>query len=133
MNDQALILDDEALEDKIAFEGVTYDLDLVPTEHEAGEGEDSDEESIKSVETEVSNSSENQTKTKSGRTIRKPAQFNNTEFETNLMNYYILPDNDKDINDHNYKFLRQLEQQLEEVLTTPSNVSLKIQGSNDGT
>ncbi len=41
------IPDDEALEDKIAFEGVTYDLDLVPTEHEAGEGEDSDKESRK--------------------------------------------------------------------------------------
>ncbi len=72
-NDQELIPNDEALEDEIALEGVTYDLDLVPTEHEAGEGEESDEESIKSVETEVSNSSEHLTKTKSGRTIRKPS------------------------------------------------------------
>ncbi len=102
VNNQALIPDDEALEGKIAFDGVTYDLDLAPTEHEAEEGEDSDEESVKSVETEVSSSSKNHPKTKSGRTIRKPAQYNDTEFETNLMNYYILLDNDEEI--ENYRF-----------------------------
>ncbi len=39
MNDQAIILNDEAFKDKIANDGDTYDLDLVPTEHEAGEEE----------------------------------------------------------------------------------------------
>ncbi len=72
VNVQALIPDDEALENKIALEGVIFDLDLAPTEHEVGEGEDSDEESVKSVETEVLSCSKNP-KTKSGRTIRKPA------------------------------------------------------------
>ncbi len=69
LNDQALIPNDEALDDENAIDEVTYDLDLVPTEHEAGEGEDSDDKSIKSVETDISISSQDCNKTKRGRTI----------------------------------------------------------------
>ncbi len=66
VNYQQLILDNEAFNDEFAIKGVTHDLHLVPTEHEAGEKEDSDEESIKSVETGVSSSSKNHPKTISG-------------------------------------------------------------------
>ncbi len=53
MNDQALISGDEASSNENAIEGVIYVLDLVPTVHEAMEGENSDNKSIKSVETEI--------------------------------------------------------------------------------
>ncbi len=94
MDNQALISNNKELDNENAIKGVTYDLDLVPTKHEAWEEEDSDETNIKSVETEVS--SQDQLKSRSGRTIKRPARHNNAEFETNLMNYCILLDNDKE-------------------------------------
>lgn len=67
-----------------------HDLDLVSNEHETGEREDVDEESIKAVETEILISSQDHTKTKSGCIIKIPAQYIDEEFEMNLMNSYIL-------------------------------------------
>ncbi len=96
VDNQALISNNKELDNENAIKGVTYDLDHVPTEHEAWEEEDSDETNIKSVETETSVSSQDQLKFRSGRTIKRPARHNNAEFETNLMNYCILLDNDKE-------------------------------------
>lgn len=44
---QPLIPNDEALQDKVAIKAVTYDFVLVPTEHDAGEGEVSDKEKLR--------------------------------------------------------------------------------------
>ncbi len=49
VNDQTLISKDEEIEDENTIDGVTHKIDCIPTEHEPGDGEDSDEESIKSV------------------------------------------------------------------------------------
>ncbi len=102
VNDQTLIPNDEAMEDEIALDGVTYNLDLFQTEHEAGKGDDSDKESIKSVETETSVFSQGHIKTRSGWIITKPTQYNPGDFKTNLLNCYILLDKDEENN--NYSF-----------------------------
>ncbi len=103
VNYQEPISDDVAVNDKNAIEGVIYDLDLVPTDYEAGECKDSDKENIKSVETEISISNQDHTNTKSGHTMKKSAQYNDAEFKK-LMNYYILLENDKEMQDGSVKF-----------------------------
>ncbi len=89
MNDQALISGDEASSNENAIEGVIYVLDLVPTVHEAREGENSDNKIIQSFETEIEISIQDNAKTKSRHTIKRPARWNDAEFETNTMNNYI--------------------------------------------
>ncbi len=104
MNYQALLSDNEELNDKNSIDGVTYDLYLVPTEHEAGEGEDSNKESIKLFETEISLSSQHCTITKCGCTIETLVWDNDKEFETDLMNYYILLKNNEEFQGDSIEF-----------------------------